>query len=104
MCDRGQKRATHRVKRSGQWRVGSKRCEIIPIAQFVMFELSTQRSRLDPGRVMTFFYEDGGDDSEQVPIIVDVSDGHEGVELTIWRKLGGDEDPVTIDGEEAYPA
>lgn len=69
--------------------------------QFVNFELSTHRYRLDPGQEIYFFYETDFPRPDEPPLITDIID-HDGIlEIVIWTNFGSEEGPFLQDGSEA---
>lgn len=69
--------------------------------QFVNFELSTQRYRLEPGQEMYFFYESDFPRPDEPPLITDFIDNDGIIEIVIWTNFGSEEGPFLQNGEEA---
>jgi hypothetical protein len=69
--------------------------------QFVNFELSTQRFRLNPGDELSFYYETEFARSDEPPLITDYVEGVHGTEIVIWTNFGSEEGPFLPNGEEA---
>ena len=69
--------------------------------QFVNFELSTHRYRLEPGDELSFYYETEFVRPDEPPLITDYVDGVHGTEIVIWTNFGSEEGPFLPNGEEA---
>ncbi|RYD42526.1 MAG: hypothetical protein EOP63_12650 [Sphingomonadales bacterium] len=69
-------------------------------SQFVNFELSTHRYRLEPGQEMYFFYESDFPQPDEPPLITDFIDNDGIVEIVIWTNFGSEEGPFLQNGEE----
>ena len=69
--------------------------------QFVTFELSTSRYRLNPGNELSFYYETDFIRPDEPPLITDYAEGDHGTEIVIWTNFGSEEGPFLPNGEEA---
>lgn len=69
--------------------------------QFVTFELSTHRYRLNPGEELSFLYETEFVRPDEPPLITDYVEGRHGTEIVIWANFGSEEGPFLANGEEA---
>jgi hypothetical protein len=69
--------------------------------QFVNFELSTQRYRLEPGQEMYFYYESDFPRPDEPPLITDFIDNDGTIEIVIWINFGSEDGPFLQNGEEA---
>lgn len=69
-------------------------------SQFVNFELSTHRYRLEPAQEMYFFYESDFPRPDEPPLITDFIDNDGIVEIVIWINFGSEEGPFLQNGEE----
>lgn len=69
--------------------------------QFVTFELSTARYRLNPGEELFFYYETEFPRPNEPPLITELIDNRDGLEIIIWTNFGSEEGPFLPNGEEA---
>ena len=69
--------------------------------QFVTFELSTARYRLNPGQELFFYYEAEFPRPDEPALITEFIDNRDGLEITIWTNFGTEEGPFLTNGEEA---
>ena len=70
-------------------------------AQFITFELSTARYRLNPGEELSFYYETEFPRPDEPPLITEFIDNRDGLEIVIWTNFATEEGPFLPNGEEA---
>ena len=71
--------------------------------QFVTFEVSTYRYRLNPGEEIFFYYPSEFPNPDEPPLITEFvgSDGE--YETIIWINFGQEEGPFLPNGDKAVP-